>query len=298
MTKDSKSGADAAMRIQNFETDAAMQLVHAFHGQLHVDPLLGLFYRQAAALANIAGLTFERRQDQGQAGFNRDLGDRCRHSARYNLQWPEADLGSLVVYFERPAPEHDLSTVEDLIALMAGALKNALSLADRELTQGPRPAPTLQQSNERQAMNTALATEEKRDSLVLIAIDDFEALRERCGEIWAQTVIDSTQAMLRETLRDADGVFQIRTGLLAVLLPRTTSRQASAVAEKIRVRIAAMHLANSDVPDQLTACMGIATSRADDSAQGVLSRAEDALKLAQLSGASSISSGRLKLVAS
>ncbi|MEM1231512.1 MAG: diguanylate cyclase [Pseudomonadota bacterium] len=295
MTTEHNPGTEP-MRIENFETEAAMQLVQAFHAQLQIDPLLGLFYRQAEALAGISGLTYERAGGSGQRSFDCDLGTRRRHSATYNLQWTQADLGCLVVYFERPAAEHALSTVEDLVALMAGALKNALALADRELERGASPAPTVQQTNERAAMSEALASEHKQDSLVLIAIDDFDTLRERSGDAWAQAVIDSVQALLRETLRQADGVYQIRTGLLAALLPRTSARQAAQVAEKLRVLIGALHLSSDEVDGQLTACMGIATSRRNDNARSVLGRAEDALKLAQLTGAGNISAGRLQLV--
>lgn len=275
-------------RITNFETDAAMQLVQAFHRELDIDALLALFLRQCEVLAGATGVRYLSPQ------INRELGITRKHNVRYNLQWPGTELGSLVLYFNQPAPEHALATAEDLIALMAGALKNALALAENRAAN-PEQTARNTQTGARKVVQ-ALASVPRRDSLVLVALDDFEQLQNHSGSEWAQWVLDSAQQVLSDALREADGVFQIREGLLAVLLPRTHGEAAEAVAQKIAVLISTLHLSNIEGAEQLTASMGIATSNSGDDAKAVLTRAEQHLQLAQLNGPNSISRGPLRTV--
>ncbi len=273
--------------ITNFTADAAIQLVQAFHQQLDLDTLLELFLRQANALANSTGLIFEAEN----AGLRRALGVTRKHQVRYNLQWPEIQLGSLTLFFDTRAPEHALSTAEDLIALVAGALKNAVTHSQARAAQ---PATTLADSE--RSVHQALAAVPKSDSLILVALDGFAELQNNSGPAWAQAVLDSVQSVLNDALREADGVFQIREGLLAVLLPGTHNEAAEQVAQKICVHIASLHLASDRIGEQLTACMGIATSKPGDSAKDVLARAEQTLHLAQMNGPNAISRGRLRSI--
>lgn len=274
--------------IDSFATDAAMQLVAAFHQQLDLDSLLNLFFRQCQALANSTGLRYLGPSSSCELGVTR------KHQVRYNLQWPGAELGSLIVFFDRPAPEHALSTTEDLISLMAGALSNVLKLEEQR--RANPQASQAAQRNSQERMAKALVAVPRCDSLILIALDDFESLQASSGDEWAQWILDSVQTVLREALREADGVFQIREGLLAVLLPRTHGEAAEAVAGKIGVLISTLHLSTLEGADQLTACMGIASTKEGDKARDVLTRAEQTLQLAKLSGPNAISRGRLRAV--
>lgn len=274
--------------INNFATEAAMQLVQAFHQQLDLDSLLALFFRQCQALAGSSGLRYLGPTD------SRELGVTRKHQVRYNLQWPGSDLGALILFFDQPAPEHALSTAEDLISLMAGALKNVLSLAEQRSNEPDGSHKSQRRSQQKVA--EALVAVPRSDSLILVALDEFETLQHSSGEEWAQWVLDSVQQVLAEALREADGVFQIREGLLAVLLPRTHGEAAEAVARKIGVLISTLHLSTLEGADQLTACMGIASTKAGDTAKEVLRRAEQTLQLAKLSGPNAISRGRLRSV--
>ena len=268
--------------LNNLAPEAALQQVQAVPKEHDVEAVLTPFLRQSEVHAGATGVRYLG------AHSDRDFGVTRKHHVRYNPQWPGADLGSLVLFFDQPAPEHALSTAEDLISLMAGALNNALALAEARAANPDSSFESVQTGTRK--MTQALTEVPRRDSLVLVALDEFESIRASSGAEWALWLLDSTQQVLGDALREADGVFQIREGLLAVLLPRTHGEAAQAVAKKIGVLIGTMHLSSIDGIDQLTACMGIATSKQGDDAKAVLTRAEQHLQLAQLRGPNAISS--------
>jgi PleD family two-component response regulator len=101
-------------------------------------------------------------------------------------------------------------------------------------------------------------------------------------------MIQTIQGQIHEGLRDADSVFQIDEGLLAVLLPRTSEDAAVDVAGKIRVLISGLHLRDGRVTSQLTACMGVVGARSARTPENVLDQARAALSQAQQEGASTI----------
>lgn len=285
--------------IASFNADAAAQLAQAFHQRLELDSLLSLFARQAQALSGATGVRYEGADET----LKRVVGITRKHHVRYNLQWPDTDLGSLTVFFDQPAPEHALRTTEDLIALMAGALKNAvayeLARSARSYTPGTaqinaedgataRPSA----ADAERCVSRHLAAVPSSDSLILVALDCFAQMQAESGAEWAQAVLDSVQAVLSDALREADGVFQIREGLLAVLLPGTHAGAAEQVAQKICVHIGSLHLSSSRVGEQLTACMGVATSISGEQAADVLARAEQHLYRAQSSGPNAVYAGK------
>lgn len=90
--------------------------------------------------------------------------------------------------------------------------------------------------------------------------------------------------VLREQLRGADlGVRYGGEEFLAIL-PATTSEQAMAVAERIRVRIARLVLDADDGPMRITTSIGVATLANGESAVHLLARADAAMYRAKADG--------------
>ncbi|MEM9743226.1 MAG: diguanylate cyclase [Pseudomonadota bacterium] len=276
--------------VRHFTTDVAMQLVDAFYRQPSLEQLLRVLFRQLGSLVQVTGLEYGHDSRAEAATVAASFGITRKHQVRYNLRWPEQDLGFVTLYFDQPAETHALETAEDLITLAAGALHLQLR-NDR---------PTLpKQTNERASAEAKLTTNRRParpDSLVLLEIDDFEALVEAQGPAWALAVTQSLQTLIDDTLRDADSVFQVEAGQLAVLLPATAPAGAEGVAKKICALVGTLHLTQGEVSAQLTACIGIATSRKRDSAEDVLKRARHALAAAQSEGPGGINNGSLRLV--
>ena len=99
--------------------------------------------------------------------------------------------------------------------------------------------------------------------------------------------MNSVHGQIKEGLRQADGVYQISDELIAVLLPNTSRKQATEVAEKIRVLVSSLHLSGG-VNDQLTACMGVSDAKLAATAEEVMANAKVALASAQNQGRNTI----------
>jgi len=281
-----------AQNIQFFDHAVALNLVQAFHRQLELEGLLELFYSQASAVLQTAGMRYRNAAETVDWQRDRQQG----HAATYNLTYQNEQFGELTFYFVTPVSEEILATAEDLVALAMSPLRNALLYRRALLGQG-RPttagaAPDAIRAPEPAAMRATDAglAPGRDDALILVRIDDIELIRQRDGDAWAQTLVQAVQNQIDEGLREADGVFQIGDGQLAVLLPNTTGRAAAEVALKLRVLIAGLHLASGDVDRQLTACMGVAGTAGAASAESVLDQAREALALARSEGPNSIRS--------
>ncbi len=264
--------------IRYFEPDVALNLVQAFHRQLELEPLLALFFSQVEAVVQAVGICYR----NPESNIDLLLGEEGRHTASYNLSYQEEKLGELVCYFRNRVTEESLETAEDLIALVMSAVRNALRY--RAATQASAP---------QQLPGDLTLTPGGNDSLVLVRLDGYAETLERDGEAWAQTLLKSVQGQLSEGLRAADAVYQIDKSTLAVVLPHTPVERARDVAGKLRVLIASLHLRDGDVTQQLTACMGIASTRAARSAEEVLDWAREALENAERDGPNTVAAHAL-----
>lgn len=268
--------------------DQALALVQNLHRHLDPDALMGVLWVQAAALTRATGLRY---RHPGH-GLDIDLGA-GPHSASYTLTHQGAELGELVFRFRSRIDEDALARAEDLIALAMPAIRNALAYhhANQRAAHADNidiiaSAPVGSRIRRRSADPGAGTASD--DALVLVSLDGFDDIRHRHGEAWAQTLLQSLAGQIREGLRDADNVFQIDEGLLAVLLPHTSEAAALDVACKIRVLIAGLHLRDGRVTCQLTACMGVAGARQARGPEEVLDRAHAALAAAREEGGNTI----------
>lgn len=265
--------------------DQALALVQAVHHHLEPEALLGVLWSQAAALTQASGMSY--RHDAHDIAM--EFGD-GPHSASYNLTHQGTALGELVFRFPRKVDEDGLAAAEDLLALAMPALRNAL--AYHQASQRAALAENVEiiatppvQSRIRGKHQPGTSSD---DALVLVSLDGYDEICRSHGESWAQTLVQTIHDQVREGLRDADSVFQIDAGLLAVLLPRTSEPAAMDVAGKIRVLIAGLHLRDGRLTSQLTACMGVAGARDARRPEDVLERAHAALADARDEGTSTI----------
>lgn len=261
--------------LRRIERDAALNLVQSIHQHLDPQALLDELWQQAAALTGATGLHYR----HGGHGLDIERGHGA-HAASYTLSHHGSELGELTLRFQRRLNDSVLATAEDLLALAMPALRNALAhhRACAHATAGPGAV----------ANPTPEDATGSDDALVLVSLDGFDSIRSDHGETWAQSLIHTISEQIDEGLREADSVFQIDEGLLAVLLPRTSETAAVDVAGKIRVLIAGLHLRDGRLTSQLTACMGVAGARDAQSPEDVLERARAALVRAQREGASTI----------
>jgi diguanylate cyclase (GGDEF)-like protein len=293
--------------LQHMDHKVALELVQALHRHLAPTALLDVLWSQVTTLTGATGMRYLHVKHGLEVVFGHG-----RHTASYTLSHHGEDLGELELRFRQRVDEPVLGIAEDLLALTIPALRNALThhavcrqAAHLEQSRCPQaredgqPTAQVVTLQPQRAASTlkvepaappvaGAAANAWEDALVLVSLDGFEDIRTAHGEVWAQTLIQTIQSQIHEGLRDADSVFQIDEGLLAVLLPRTSEDAAIDVAGKIRVLIAGLHLRDGRITSQLTACMGVVGARAAHTPEDVLYQARAALSQAQQEGASTI----------
>ncbi|MEQ8859237.1 MAG: diguanylate cyclase [Pseudomonadales bacterium] len=273
---------------RHLELGQALALVQAMHRHLEPQALLGVLWGQARLLTRASGMRY-RHSDHG---LDVEFGD-GPHRASYTLTHQGTELGELEFRFEQRVDETALAIAEDLLALAMPAIRNALSF--HRTSQRAAHADNVEiiatppvRSRMRRRAGVGEPGTASDDALVLVSLDGFQEIRGNHGDAWAQTLIDTIAEQVREGLRDADSVFQIDEGLLAVLLPRTSETAALDVAGKIRVLIAGLHLRDGRLASQLTACMGVAGAKQEKNPEAVLEKAQAALGAAISEGSNTI----------
>lgn len=113
-------------------------------------------------------------------------------------------------------------------------------------------------------------------SLMIIGIDDFEALQQEHGRQVAEQLVQELANLLRSDLRDSDIVTRTRTmERLAVLLPLTEAVQTKAVASRIQAKMARRSV------DVGSVCAGIVEGNGGVDADELLRLADEAWEQAR-----------------
>lgn len=122
-------------------------------------------------------------------------------------------------------------------------------------------------------------------SLMMLDVDDFKAYNDSFGHPAGDTALRTVAEILRETLRGADVAARYGGEEFAILLPQTSSEEASQIGERIRRRIERTEFPQRNV----TVSVGIAScSNEVDSPRDLISAADVALYAAKNHGRNNV----------
>jgi diguanylate cyclase len=131
------------------------------------------------------------------------------------------------------------------------------------------------------AVHAILASGETEEvALLLVDVDRFKTLNDTYGHLLGDKVLRAVAHILQTNIKGRDVAARLGGDELAVLLPGTTERGAEALAEQIRVAVAAGRIHRADGQDLkgiVTVSIGIAVGKPTESFEALMERADAAL---------------------
>jgi diguanylate cyclase (GGDEF)-like protein len=123
------------------------------------------------------------------------------------------------------------------------------------------------------------------DALILIDIDHFKQINDTHGHVLGDVVLKTVATSIKNHSRASDTTVRWGGDELILYAPRTTLKQASLLAEKIRKQIHALH-----IPDvgYVSISAGVAVMQPGDTLSHLLQRADNALYEAKQAGRNSV----------
>jgi diguanylate cyclase len=138
------------------------------------------------------------------------------------------------------------------------------------------------------AVHAIFASGETEEVAILVVdVDRFKTLNDTYGHLLGDKVLRAVAHILQTNIKGRDVAARLGGDELAILLPGTTERGAEALAEQIRVAVAAGRIHRTDGQDLkgiVTVSIGIAVGKATESFEALLERADAALYRAKREG--------------
>ena len=123
-------------------------------------------------------------------------------------------------------------------------------------------------------------------SLVLMDLDMFKVVNDSYGHQMGDKVLCDLGAMILANVRPTDHVARYGGDELAVIMPRTGSGRAKALAERLRSKLAEMTFGDNHFTMNIAGSFGLVTSQGDEevSAKDLVRMADEALYTAKRNG--------------
>ncbi|GFE60295.1 GGDEF domain-containing protein [Geobacter sp. AOG2] len=207
-------------------------------------------------------------------------------SVRFDLQ---DDLGTILIYYK---PGHGATFSDSLrasiVACFSQAIRNALQhgrMKDLAMRDGLTGLFNRWIFDETLAQQVA-SPDKHPVSLLLLDLDNFKQVNDTYGHQAGDQVLKAFARILKESCRGHDVVARFGGEEFAIILTRTKTVTAHAIAQRIRDRLAKQVFTFDGRPVQATASIGLTTCRGGDAvvASNFVKQADQALYQAKLTG--------------
>lgn len=136
----------------------------------------------------------------------------------------------------------------------------------------------------RRGLESTFARDEE-PCVLLVDLDRFKSINDRHGHATGDRVLRAVAASLGDVARHADDVVRLGGEEFLVVLRGATLASGARVAERARAAIAAMRISDGQGGDiHVTASIGVAVKRPDESRDDVIARADAAMYRAKNAG--------------
>jgi diguanylate cyclase (GGDEF)-like protein len=260
------------------------QLSLLLQTSLDVEQIINLFFSGVQRLVALDALGYQHAAHQ----LAITLGSQASHSVSYRLLNEGDYLGELTFRRSQRFSVEEIGQLEALLDSLLFPLRNALLYRNAMHSAMRDP---LTGSGNRIALHKSLEHEiavARRQlqplSLLMLDIDHFSKINERCGHGIADEVLKALAITLQESLRSIDMSFRYGGEEFVVLLANTSREEAGAVAERLRLAASELQILVQGRAIEVSISIGGSSLQAGEAAHGLLQRAETALVLAKSAG--------------
>ena len=126
-----------------------------------------------------------------------------------------------------------------------------------------------------------LSTDEQKNVVVMIDIDNFKSINDTCGHQAGDDVIRHVSNIIRAALRETDLLGRYGGDEFIVILPNVSEKAAETIMDRIRLKVSEKKFGHGR---QVTVSIGISLNRGNEELVSVIGRADRALYNSKNSG--------------
>ncbi len=260
-----------------------MELSGKLQTTLEVDTLIELFAQviqeqfqyDTLCYRTLDGETFELGEQAG------------RNTLNYHLKVLDTELGTILITRHKRFDKSEVMQIENLLAALLYPLRNALlyrsalRCAFFDSLTGVKNR-TAFDSNFRRDMEV-----NRRNltdlAIIVLDIDFFKRFNDRYGHAVGDLVLSQVAKTVEQTIRGSDALYRVGGEEFVVVLNATNLEGAKLLAERIRERVAALHIEGLK-NTKVTLSLGVSLMSENDLPQTLFERADLALYQAKRSG--------------
>ncbi len=268
----------------------SLRITSALQVTLDLEKLLRLFSKELSAYVQHKSLAYENRS----ARISLELGEKASYSCQYELVVSQKNIGSITITRAQSFDDRSIREFEALLCGLIYPLLNALMFRDALESAHRDP---LTQTLNRSAMLTYtnreidLARRQNTPlSLLLIDLDNFKSINDRCGHTAGDAVIQQIAQRFLHCIRKCDLLFRYGGDEFTVLMSNSDVDQAVTVVRRlldcVRDPVIADDPAAVDGGDdfRITASIGVAVLEPEDTYETLIQRADGAMYRAKTTG--------------
>lgn len=217
------------------------------------------------------------------------IGDRQPHTFEYRLRDERNyDLGLITLSRNYAFDKKEIETIEILLSYSILPLRNNL---EHQSVLKSSLIDSLTDTGNRRALDDRLQVETEQSkrfdqpfSVIALDIDRFKSINDSYGHDAGDHVLRKLCDSLKKSLREYDQVFRTGGEEFIIVLNQADPGIATAIAERIRKKIAETHFIVGDQTLQVTVSIGVACYSRGESTDQLMKRADEALYRAKKEG--------------
>lgn len=268
----------------SWEARRALHLAHALQTTLDLESLIELFARESAKDLSYDGLVYRNPELE----LKVSAGKHGRHKCQYRLLIAGQALGEIELSNRKRFTDAELQLIEYTLSSLLYPLRNALLY--RQALQTALRDP-LTGVNNRTAFDITLKREvdlARRHGtalgLVVLDVDHFKQINDRFGHLVGDCVLRDVAEHASACARSTDMLFRYGGEEFVIVLSNTSVQGAKRLAERVRAAVEALQCRYGKAQVRITASLGVACVKDEDTPQSLFERADQALLSAKQAG--------------